>query len=263
MMTDRFFKDGYARFAFDPLLSDWIMQVKSAALATRHDPALIRDWLRGAGTWFVGVNALGNDGQGCVGNSGPLRGQAIGFVRKTLGFGQGGLDRAQVSICYPGFPKRMQAESDAAFAFRQNRDAAHVDGLHPTGPQRQRRLEEFSGFLLGIPITDTGRGAAPLVVWQGSHKIMAQMFHQQLAAVPVENWPEIDLTQPYQRARKQVFETCIRKILHAKPGESYVLHRMALHGVAPWQTDAIAPSEGRAVLYFRPEIDRADWLGQP
>ena len=188
---------------------------------------------------------------------------AIDFARGALKFGQGDLDRAQVSICYPGFPKRMQSESDAAFAFRLKRDAAHVDGLHPVGPQRQRRLEEFSGFLLGIPITDTSDGAAPLVVWEGSHKIMARMFVDQLSPVPRENWPELDLTQAYQTARKHVFETCTCKVLHAKPGEAYVLHRMALHGVAAWQPAAIAPPEGRAILYFRPEIDQQTWLDLP
>ena len=263
MNADSFFNLGYAQFPDDPALSDWIRHVKPAALATRHDPALIRDWLRGQCTWFVGVNALPNDRRGVVGNSGPLQGMAIDFARGVLKFGQGDLDRAQVSICYPGFPKRMQSESDAAFAFRLKRDAAHVDGLHPVGPQRQRRLEEFSGFLLGIPITDTSDGAAPLVVWEGSHKIMARMFVDQLSPVPRENWPELDLTQAYQTARKHVFETCTCKVLHAKPGEAYVLHRMALHGVAAWQPAAIAPPEGRAILYFRPEIDQQTWLDLP
>ena len=42
-----------------------------------------------------------------------------------------------------------------------------------------------------------------------------------------------------------------------------MLHRMALHGVAAWQPAAIAAPEGRAILYFRPEIDQQTWLDLP
>jgi len=263
MSAAAFHARGWARFDRDPDLEDWLDAVTPAALATRQDPVLVRDWLRGEGTWFVGVNALANDGAGCVDASGPLQGRAIGFIRGDLGFGDGLLDRAQVSICYPGFPKRMNGESDAAFRFRRLRDAAHVDGLHPVGPDRQRRLEEFSGFLLGLPITATNAQAAPLVVWEGSHQIMAQMFRAELGATPHADWPLVDLTAAYSRARQQVFDRCKRVVLHATPGQAYVLHRMALHGVSGWQPGAEAPPEGRAILYFRPEIDRRDWLRLP
>ena len=255
-----FFQRGWARFERDPSLLDWLLQITPAALATRQDPDQIRNWLRGAGTWFVGVNALENDGQGVVQGSDPLTGAAVDFVRETLGFGNQDLDRAQVSICYPGFPGRMNKESDAAFRFRQTRDAAHVDGLHPSGPQRQRRLEEYSGFLLGIPVTKTDAGAAPLVVWEGSHRIMADMFHAVLADIDPADWSQVDMTKAYHTARALVFDRCPRVVVHAQPGEAYVLHRMALHGVSPWQKGAVAPPEGRAILYFRPEIAPLGWL---
>lgn len=262
-MPEGFFEQGWGRFQHDPALVSWLDQVKEPALATRNDPKLIKDWLRGAGTWFVGVNALANDATGAIGASGPLRGQAIDFIRRDLGFGTGALDRAQVSICYPGFPKRMKGESDAALRFRVTRDAAHVDGLHPSGPDRQRYLEEFSGFLLGIPLTKTNEGASPLVVWEGSHKIMRAMFEQALEGLPQSKWHQVDLTQAYHGARTKVFADCPRVVVHARPGEAYVLHRMALHGVAPWDDAALAPPEGRAILYFRPEIERSAWLSLP
>lgn len=249
---------GWCRFDRDPALERWLEAVRGPALATRADPAFA-DWLRCGGTWFVGVNALANDGMGALAGSGPLAGAAADFIRDALGF-RGAFDRAQVSIVYPGYPRPNAGESAASFAFRRDRDAAHVDGLHPVGPERRRMATEYQGFLLGIPLTETGPGAAPLVVWDGSHRIMAEMFRTSLAGHAPETWPGIDLTDAYAEARRRVFATCPRRVLHAAPGEAYVLHRFALHGVAPWQDGAMAAPEGRAILYFRPDIARQDWL---
>jgi hypothetical protein len=258
-----FFDTGWAHFKGDPALQKWLVAATQPALATRHDPDQIKDWLRGEGTWFVGVNALGNDATGAINGSGPLAGQAIEFARETLQFGARALDRAQVSICYPGFPKRMKGESDTALAFRINRDGAHVDGLHPSGPDRRRHVEEFAAFLLGLPVTETSGYAAPLVVWEGSHIIMRDQFRAALGQHAPEDWPQIDLTEIYHKARRIAFETCPRRVVHARPGEAYILHRFALHGVAPWAEGASAPPEGRAILYFRPETDREAWLNLP
>ncbi len=250
---------GFIRFGVDTALLDWLKIAGPAALATRHDPAFA-EWLRCEETWFVGVNALANDGQGALNGSGALSGRAVGFIRNNLGFGGGAFDRGQVSICYPGFPKPQDGETAGAFAYRRDRDGAHVDGLHPVGPERRRKVQECQGFLLGLPVTTTNALAAPLVVWQGSHKIMQAMFVSELAGVAPADWHKVDLTQAYHAARRQVFETCARVVVHARPGEAYVLHRFALHGVSQWQTGAVAPETGRAILYFRPEIDQQDWL---
>jgi hypothetical protein len=261
MVTATFDPLGWALFPRDAALEAWLDHVRAPALATRHDPAFA-DWLRCDGTWFVGVNALGNDGSGAVAGSGPLAGAAARFIRTDLGFA-GAFDRAQVSIVYPGYPRPNAGESAASFAFRRDRDAAHVDGLHPVGPNRRRMATEFQGFLLGVPLTDTGLGASPLVVWDGSHRIMAEMFRAALSGLAPETWQDIDLTDAYAEARRRVFQTCRRRILHARPGEAYVLHRFALHGVTPWQDGAAAPAEGRAILYFRPDVAREDWLSLP
>ncbi|MFT4716726.1 MAG: hypothetical protein ACI932_001914, partial [Paracoccaceae bacterium] len=229
------------------------------AMATRYDPAFA-EWLTCGDTWFVGVNALANDEFGSIAGSGALPGEAIRFARTELGFGAGALDRGQVSICYPGFPKPRAGENEAGFAYRVDRDGAHVDGLHPVGPEKNRKQLEFQGFLLAYPITKAGEKAAPLVVWEGSQKIMQAMFRENLSGLPTDLWSDVDLTIPYHQARRQVFETCKRRIVHAEPGEAYLLHRMALHGVSGWQKGAGAQDEGRAVLYFRPEIPRTDWL---
>jgi hypothetical protein len=51
----------------------------------------------------------------------------------------------------------------------------------------------------------------------------------------------------------------------AQPGEAVLVHRLALHGVAPWQKGATAPPEGRMIAYFRPEFQGLgdDWLSAP
>jgi hypothetical protein len=60
-----------------------------------------------------------------------------------------------------------------------------------------------------------------------------------------------------------VFEACPRVALTAKPGEAYVVHRLALHGCAPWQGGA-QTEDGRMIIYFRPQYDSPEpWLEAP
>ena len=260
-LKSQFDRDGWCRFPFDPALKSWVDLVRPHALATRFDPDLEKAWLRGEGTWFVGVNALENDATGAIAGSGPIQGAAIDFIRQTLGFENIALDAAQVSICYPGFPKPMNGESAASFQYRLKRGAAHIDGLHAEGPTRARKLREYQGFLLGIPLTKTSKTAAPLVLWEGSHHAIAHALKQALEGVPMAKWPDIDLTKTYRAARRTAFGACKRVAVHALPGESYVLHRFTLHGVAPWPKETAPENDdGRAIIYFRPEIDRAAWL---
>lgn len=89
---------------------------------------------------------------------------------------------------------------------------------------------------------------------------MQTAFRSELGKYPNSDWPNIDVTEIYKTARKEAFAKCRRVLVYALPGEAYVLHRFALHGVSPWQPGAVAPPEGRAILYFRPEIDRQAWL---
>jgi hypothetical protein len=58
-------------------------------------------------------------------------------------------DRAQVSVCYPGYPKPMDGETDGQHRFRRDRDAAHVDGLLGLGQPKRRFLKEPHQFILG------------------------------------------------------------------------------------------------------------------
>jgi hypothetical protein len=87
---------------------------------------------------------------------------------------------------------------------------------------------------------------------------MARAFARAFAGRDPKAWGDIDVTDIYHEARREAFETCPRVAVHARPGEAYVIHRLALHGVAPW----IAP-EGppRMIAYFRPILaDPKDWL---
>jgi len=255
-------RDGWQVFDSDPDLRAWIAEIRPTALAATRNPRNIDQWLRCGGTWFAGVNLLENDAQGRVAGSGPLMCAARSEAEKVTG--PLSLDRCQISATYPGYPRPGANDSPANFRFRRDRDAAHVDGLLPIGPDRRRHLREPHGWILGLPVTDCSDGAAPLVVWQGSHEIMARAFRKALVPHAAADWPDIDLTDTYHAARREVFATCKRIVLESRPGQAHLLHRLSLHGIAPWSEGAAAPPEGRVVLYFRPELpDRTDWLALP
>lgn len=254
---------GWARWPVDPKVQAWVAAARPAAEAGVNDPAQQAEWLQCEGTWFVGVDTLPNTPDGAVDGSGPLAG--VAYEAAVAQYGPLPLHRGQVSVIYPGYPKPRAGESDAAFRYRLNRDAAHVDGLLATGPTRARMLKERHAYILGLPLTQSSADAAPLVVWEGSHRIMRDMFETVLGDVPEADWAEVDLTEPYQAARRVCFEQCTRVEVPALPGEAYLVHRFALHGVAPWGEAAEAEDAGRMIAYFRPELPLGsrDWLEMP
>lgn len=266
-LARQFFRRGWCAFDHDPALAVWAGAARPAAEATLHDPDLRQSWLRCGGTWFAGVNALPNDATGAVPQADvpPLAGMAVDFVRSALGLSGFAWDRAQVSICFPGYPRPWDGENEAAFRFRRDRDAAHVDGLRRVEPGRRRRLAEAHAFILGIPLTATLPDASPFTVYEGSHELMRQAFRDRLGGIPSSDWPQEDITEAYVAARREVFETCPRVPVHAKPGQAYLAHRLSLHGIAPWGG---SPETGpRVVAYFRPEPagekDLEWWLERP
>lgn len=263
MQQRDFFENGWCKFSYDPVLADWVARTLPTARETVTAPENA-EWLRCGGTWFAGVNVLPSDATGSVPGGVRLAGRAVEFVDNELGLADFDWEAAQVSVCYPGYPQPMPGESEAAFRYRQTRDAAHVDGLIPQGPDRQRHLRELHGFLLGIPLVQAGEGAAPLVIWKGSHKVIRAAFAELFSGLPAQEWGEVDATEVYQAARRRIFETCTRVEVTAKPGEAYLIHRLALHGVAPWATGAKAGPDGRMIAYFRPETGGpTDWLNAP
>jgi hypothetical protein len=262
-LRHHFHARGWCRFGFDPVLEGWVTRTLETARERVAAPENAR-WLRCGGTWFAGVNALGNDAAGAVRDGPPLAGAAIDFIASRLGLGGVAWDQGQVSVCYPGYPKPMPGESEAAFRYRRDRDAAHVDGLVPVGPERRRHLDEPHAFILGIPMVETKPDASPVVVYEGSHRLTREAFRARYEGLPPERWPAEDVTETYHAVRRRIFEACPRVPVHARPGEAYLVHRLALHGVAPWADGATAGPDGRMIVYFRPPLAGfRQWLDNP
>lgn len=238
---------------------EWVETARPVAFAAMADPAQAV-WWRAENTWFVGVDALANDSLGRV-VGGPIpRGAA---VAATKALSDAPFHRLQVSAIRPGYPGSGAQDDPAQHRFRLKRDGAHLDGLLPVGADRRRYLKEPHAFILGIALTDAAPGASPLVVWDGSEKIIRSAFEEAFVGCDPADWASIDVTKVYSDARRRVFENCIRRLVPLKRGESVLLHRMAIHGVAPWVAGADAEAEGRVIAYFRPLTEPATWLAMP
>lgn len=244
---------GWARFPAEAATLAWVQAALPHAQAALSDPAFA-DMHQCEGTWFVGLDALPNDAEGRVPGGPALAGSAVEAAR-ALG-GMPPLHRAQVSVTWPGYPKPRAGESEAAFRYRQRRDAAHVDGVLGVGTPKRRFVEEPHCWILGIALSDGAPEAAPLSVWEGSHLRMRAAFAAALAAA--DDPAQVDVTDIYTACRATCFEACTRRTLPLQAGEAVLLHPLLLHGVAPW-TAADGPP--RMIAYFRPNAaSHADWL---
>ncbi len=262
-VRESYFANGWCRFPADPALTAWVEHALPAARAAVADRENA-EWLRCGGTWFVGVHALPNDRSGIVDGGPVLAGEAVTFLREVLELGLFEWDRAQVSSCYPGYPQPSASEPEPAYRYHIKRAAAHIDGLRAEGPERRRHLREHHGFLLGVPMVEAGAGASPLVVWEGSHEIARDAFHEIYDGMAPQDWGEVDVTQAYHALRRRIFGACERIEIPARPGEAYLVHRLALHGITPWDPSAEAGPDGRMIAYFRPEIGGPEnWLEAP
>lgn len=242
---------GWKKIGPHPAISAWANAARAAALGVLSTSA--EAW-RCGGTWFVGVDALPNASDGAI-NATPFPWEALPLEPEPL-------HQAQLSVIRPGYPQPSPEETPAAFAFRRDRDAAHLDGLLPIGPDKRRMVKEPHAWILGLPLNDTP--ASPLTVWEGSHVILRAALLKALAPHPPETWGDIDITETYQQARREIFATCRRIELPAKPGEATLLHRLTLHGVAAWKPQDEAPPEGRMIAYLRPHLPTVEaWLTQP
>ncbi len=248
-MSD-FLAKGWCVLPHDARVKTWAEAAWLAGQKAMRSPTLAQWWVC-ENTWFVGVDALNNTADGSI-DGVPLQGAPVETVIQLYGEVPA-LHPAQLSVVTPGYPKPREGESAAAFGYRLKRDAAHVDGLK-RGADGARYLEEAHAWIMGIPLTTNAIEEAPLVVWDGSHEIMREVLGQALAKYDSKDWPTIDITAVYQAARKQVFETCERIEICAQPGQSFLLHRLSAHGVAPWQTGQTTQSDLRAIAYFRPAI---------
>lgn len=244
--------DGYVTFDSDADVARWAAAAYARTCEILADPATKSAQLRHGNTWFVGVDTLDNAADGAIANV-PLIGPWQSLVQNLP------LHRAQVSIVYAGYPQQDVDESVANHRYRVVRKAAHVDGLLPVGPDRRRYPQELHAYILGLPLNDVP--TAPTVVWRGSHKIMQAALAK---AIGTQNPADVDVTDIYQAARREVFERCEMVSLQAKPGEAFLLHRFALHGTDVWDAGFGSESaEGRMIAFFRPEVlAPKDWLSR-
>lgn len=233
---------GWSLIGPDPAIAAWALAAHRLALQTLL--SRVEAW-RSGGTWLVGVDALPNAANGDV--------PGANFPWASLPLVPEPLHRAQLSVIKPGYPQPSPDESAPAFKFRQIRDAAHLDGLI-LQPGGARLMQEPHHWILGLPLNACSADASPLVVWDGSHHIMQDALAAVLSTHPPSDWHKVDLNPAYQAARRQVFETCKRRVLPAMPGQATLLHRHLLHGVAAWQSGANAPEIGRIIAYFRPQM---------
>ena len=232
---------GYTTFDHDPRVARWAQAARGALLSQDLTPD------RCGGTWHVGVDALPNAPDGSI-DGVPFEG--------PWGMRKPRLHAAQVSVIYPDYPRQDQDETDAAFQFRINRCAAHMDGLLPEGPSKRRHLREPHAFILGVPLGDVPD--SPLVVWRGSHEVMGAAFAKAFQGIAPNDWGDVDVTETYQAARRLVFEQCQQEEVMVTKGQSVLLHRHLIHGVAPWKSTRREP---RLIAYFRPQLaDVGRWL---
>jgi hypothetical protein len=241
---------GWAVIGPDARIAAWANAARGPAIAAiAAEP---NGW-RCDGTWHAGVDALPNDASGDLGD--------VAFPWDALPLLRVPLHRGQVSVIRPGYPRAWAGETEAAFGYRLRRDAAHLDGVLPMGPARQRMIREPHAWILGLPLNSCSADAAPLVIWEGSHAVIRAALKTALDGIPETDWDTVDLTLPYKAARQQVFAACPRRLLPALPGQATLIHRLCLHGMAPWGAAAQAPPEGRMIAYFRPQLRSiAAWL---
>ncbi|MEW9921403.1 hypothetical protein AB2B41_17480 [Marimonas sp. MJW-29] len=242
-------EEGYEVFDSDAAVARWARAALRIARVIAADPAQRAQHLRHGKTWFVGVDALPNAADGAI-EGVPLTGPWERRVDRPASW-----HAAQLSIVYPGYPARDPDQSEANHRFRVTRFAAHVDGLLPVGPDRRRYLREPHAFVLGLPLNLAE--VAPLMVWPGSQRIMGAAFR----AVIGEREPtKVDLTEAYQAARREVFDSIAPMPVAARPGQAILLHRHLLHGMAPWPAHTPGPAEGRMLAYFRPQFSAEAWV---
>ena len=114
---------------------------------------------------------------------------------------------------------------------------------------------------LGLPLNEAAPEAAPHGDLGRQPRDHAGCNGRGASTYPAEEWNRVDVTDIYQAARREVFETCERVTVHAQPGEAYLVHRLSLHGVAPWAGPEVGD---RRIAYFRPAVETVQaWLELP
>ena len=253
---------------------DWINEAKKQ-IKFKFSQNVIKDQdLRSGSTWFVGTNFLDNNSQGKIGAR-QFSKKIINNISSYFGTKIQYWDKGQVSICWPGYPKKDTLESEKSFNFRIKRFASHIDGIIPLGSKKRRFAKEYHAFILGLPIMNNFKNNASLVVWEGSHKIFRNFFRNIYEGVSSNKISHIDITELYNECRNKVFTKCNVKKIVPNFKQPYLLDRHLLHGIDQWKDQNFGSyvikhknsvnnlSNGRIVVYFRPVFsDPYDWIYQ-
>ena len=259
---DLFNEMGWGVFDKEVPILNWARQARKNVCERLLLKDFEADQLRCGGTWFVGVNFLNNDKFGGL-NKVAFKGQSVQAITQRYGTMFQTWDQAQISICYKGYPQPTVGDTPNSFKYRKNRFNAHVDGILPIGFAKHRYAREYHAFILGVPLVDYNEFAAPAMVWEGSHKIMRDCLSKQLIELKAGLWKNENITNIYNEARQEVFLKCKPQIITVPVGGSYLIHRLALHGVMPWSENGKSGDGGRMIAYFRPQFKETKfWLNK-
>ena len=155
----------------------------------------------------------------------------------------------------------MFVETANAFKYRKNRFNTHVDGVVPVGEAKRRYAREYQTFIRRIPLVDYSEFLAPVVFWEGSHNIMHYYLSKQLILLKDGLSKNEDISGIYNEARREIFTKCKPKSVTALVGGSYLIHRLALHGVMPWRGNQKLGDGERMIPYFCSQLNEAKfWL---
>ena len=260
---ENFKKKGWSFLTKGPRYSDWLEAALNNILNNFQVSSIDKNQLRSGQTWFVGMNFLKNTSDGSLGKI-SFDQVLLSQIEQKFGVSVDYWDRGQVSINWEGYPKKDIFETDLSYRYRLKYFASHVDGLIPVGVKKRRYLKEPHAFVLGLPVLNNFIHSAPLVVWEGSHLIIRSMFNSIFREVEDTELENIDVTDFYKDARRQIFSSCTPRRIFSTDFQPYILDRHLLHGVAPWisskksQTNTdwksvkLDPLDGRIIIYFRP-----------
>ena len=265
-------KNGWSFLNTDHIHYEWIAEAKEQLETKFHQKLYDYNDLRCGSTWFVGANFLDNSSNGNIGTKSMSK-FFFSNISKKFGPNIKYWDKAQVSICWPGYPKKDAKETKKSYDFRIKRFASHIDGVIPFGSKKRRFAKEFHAFILGFPLHNNCLDCAPLVLWEGSHKIFRKFFKEIYEGISSNKISNIDITEFYNECRKKVFKNCEVKKITPQFKQPYLLDRHVLHGIDEWREKKnvkCSPknhrllnslSDGRIIVYFRPVFfNPHDWI---
>tara|TARA_B100000902_G_scaffold171834_1_gene166099 strand:+ start:425 stop:1258 length:834 start_codon:yes stop_codon:yes gene_type:complete len=265
-------KNGWSFLNVDSIHYEWTIEAKKQLETKFHQKLFDFKNFRCGSTWFVGTNFLDNSSNGNIGAK-LMSKKIFNNILKKFGPNIKYWDKGQVSICWPGYPKKDEKETEQSFNFRIKRFASHIDGIIPFGSRKRRFAKEFHAFILGFPIQNNCLDCAPLVLWEGSHKIFRKFFKEIYEGITSNKISSIDITELYNEYRKKVFTNCEVKKIVPQFNQPFLLDRHILHGIHKWKEKNNVKfnsknnrplnsiSDGRITIYFRPVFfNPLDWV---